>query len=211
MSLIHCAIMGISFFIRPLTEQKNPMSTKKFVNSFFSGKKSVNIIIFSRYQRELMNLVICLSPLFTNKRTERFWLAVLQVSCFFSIFHYSSTPFKNIKKLLLLCSPTNYCSSSWLTRSINQFRNQQPILWLLNPVSKIFIPNDYVKFLSASYFDARSTDTQWRHKSENLGRCGRQNMLWPYLKIWDWGWIFGRAVKAISSLGVRSPWNDHCI
>ena len=30
-------------------------------------------------------------------------------------------------------------------------------------------------------------------------------MLWPYLKIWEW--IFGRAVKAISSLGVRSPWH----
>ena len=54
----------------------------------------------------------------------------------------------------------------------------------------------------------RTTDTQWRHKSkisEKLGRCGRQNMLPPYLKIWDWDWIFGRAVKAISSLGVRSP------
>ena len=56
----------------------------------------------------------------------------------------------------------------------------------------------------------RTTDTQWRHKSnksENLGRCGRQNMLRPYLKIWEWEWIFGRAVKAISSLGVRSPWS----
>ena len=55
----------------------------------------------------------------------------------------------------------------------------------------------------------RTTDTQWRHKSkisEKLGRCGRQNMFWPYLKIWDWDWIFGRAVKATSSLGVRSPW-----
>jgi hypothetical protein len=31
-------------------------------------------------------------------------------------------------------------------------------------------------------------------------------MLWPYLKIWDWDLIFGRAVKAISSLGVCSPW-----
>ena len=56
----------------------------------------------------------------------------------------------------------------------------------------------------------RTTDTQWRHKlkiSEKLGRCGRQNMLPPYLKIWDWDWIFGRAVKVISSLGVSSPWN----
>ena len=53
----------------------------------------------------------------------------------------------------------------------------------------------------------RTTDTQWRHKSkisEKLGRCGRWNMFRPYLKIWDWDWICGRAVKAISSLGVRS-------
>ena len=54
----------------------------------------------------------------------------------------------------------------------------------------------------------RTTDTQWRHKSkisEKLGRCGRQNMLRPYLKTWDWELIFGRAVKAISSPCVRSP------
>jgi hypothetical protein len=31
-------------------------------------------------------------------------------------------------------------------------------------------------------------------------------MLQWYLKIWEWEWIFGRAVKAISSPGVRSPW-----
>ena len=30
------------------------------------------------------------------------------------------------------------------------------------------------------------------------------HMLQPYLKIWDWDLNFGRAVKAISSLGVRS-------
>jgi hypothetical protein len=35
-------------------------------------------------------------------------------------------------------------------------------------------------------------------------------MLWPYLKIWNWDWIFGRAVKAISSLGVRGPWIWSC-
>ena len=39
-----------------------------------------------------------------------------------------------------------------------------------------------------------------------LGRCGRQNMLPPYLRIWDWELIFGPAVKAISSLGICSPW-----
>ena len=58
---------------------------------------------------------------------------------------------------------------------------------------------------------ARTTDTQWRHKSkisEKLDWCGRQNMLPPYLKNWVWDWIFGHAVKAISSLGVRSPWSQ---
>ena len=54
----------------------------------------------------------------------------------------------------------------------------------------------------------RNTDTQRRHKSkksEILGRCGKQNMLRRYLKIWDWDLIFSRAVKPISSLGVPSP------
>ena len=65
-----------------------------------------------------------------------------------------------------------------------------------------------------SWVVPRTTDTQWRYKSkisEELGRCGRQNMLRLCLKIWDWDWIFGRAVKAISSLGIRSPWNDQKI
>ena len=58
-------------------------------------------------------------------------------------------------------------------------------------------------------FSKRTTDTQWRHKSkisEKLGWCGRQNMLPPYLEIWDWDWIFGRAVNTISSVVVRSLW-----
>ena len=77
-------------------------------------------------------------------------------------------------------------------------------LWchIINEQMKIF----WIFVLNAWY--SRTTDTQWQHKSkisENLGRCGRQNMLPPYLKIWDWDWVFGRAVKTISSLGVRSP------
>ena len=47
--------------------------------------------------------------------------------------------------------------------------------------------------------------------SEKLGWCGRQNTLWPYLKIWEWEWIFGHAVNAISSLGVRSPCPIHYV
>ena len=50
----------------------------------------------------------------------------------------------------------------------------------------------------------KTTDTQWRHKSKKSEKCGRQHMLRSYLRIWDW--IFGRTGKAISSLGVRSPW-----
>ena len=34
-------------------------------------------------------------------------------------------------------------------------------------------------------------------------------MLWPNQKIWEWELIFGHAVKAISSLGIRSPWVQH--
>ena len=60
----------------------------------------------------------------------------------------------------------------------------------------------------AKLSSTRTTDTQWRHKSkksENLGRCGRQNMVRSYLKIWDWELIFDSAVNAISSPDVRGP------
>ena len=58
---------------------------------------------------------------------------------------------------------------------------------------------------SKSWLMSRTTDTQWRHESkkfENLGRRGRQNMLRPCLKIWDWDLIFGHAVKAISNQSI---------
>jgi hypothetical protein len=42
-----------------------------------------------------------------------------------------------------------------------------------------------------------------------MGQSGRQNMLWPYLKIWEWELIFGRAVKAISSLVIHSLWSQY--
>ena len=50
------------------------------------------------------------------------------------------------------------------------------------------------------------TTVQWRHKSkisEKLGQCGRQNMR-------HWDWILCHAVKAFSSLCVRSPWVIIC-
>ena len=52
---------------------------------------------------------------------------------------------------------------------------------------------------------------QWRHKfkkPENLGQCGRQNIFRPYLKICEWEWIIGHAVKAISSPSFHSSWLD---
>ena len=57
------------------------------------------------------------------------------------------------------------------------------------------------------YSHSRTTDTQLRHKSklsEKLGQCGRQNMFRPYLKFGSRSEFFCHAVKAISSLGVRS-------
>ena len=45
--------------------------------------------------------------------------------------------------------------------------------------------------LSFQSFKARTTDTQWWHKSkkpENLGQWGRQNMLRPYPQIWAMLW-----------------------
>ena len=72
----------------------------------------------------------------------------------------------------------------------------------------MLIDTDFSLFWDQELSRSRTTDTQWRHKSkmsEKLGRCGRKDMLPPNLKIWDWVWIFGRAVKAISSLGVRNP------
>ena len=83
----------------------------------------------------------------------------------------------------------------------------------LAKISTTVAKSAYYYFFSTSFW-TRTTDTQWRHKSkisEKLGRCGRQNMLWPYLKIWEWEWFFGRAVKAISSLGVRSPCLRICV
>ena len=72
---------------------------------------------------------------------------------------------------------------------------------MLKPVPLLYTSNGF-------YYCPRTTDAQWRHKSkisEKLGRCGRQNMLRPYLKIWDLELISGHAVIAISSPGVRSP------
>ena len=63
--------------------------------------------------------------------------------------------------------------------------------------------------LSCTLMRARTMETQCRHKSkksENLGRSGRQNMLRPYQKIWNWDLIFGCAAKDISLPGIRSPW-----
>ena len=76
--------------------------------------------------------------------------------------------------------------------------------WIIKNQSQLF---SKYSFLTCQQQAPRTTDTQRRH-SENLGRCGRQNMLRPYLKIWEWELIFGRAVKAISSPGVRSPCVD---
>ena len=86
----------------------------------------------------------------------------------------------------------------WLERLTWNFNLEETLVYLLTIININ---------LHVWYHGLRTPNK--RHKSkipEKVGRCGRQNMLRPYLKIWDWDWIFGRAaVKAISSLGVRSP------
>ena len=93
-----------------------------------------------------------------------------------------------------------------VTKSESEWDNQLPSLHLagLAEEGRSGKPNGLCYY-------TRTTDTQWRHKSkisEKLCRSGRQNMLRPYLKIWEWEWIFGRAVKVVSCLGVRSPCLD---
>ena len=57
----------------------------------------------------------------------------------------------------------------------------------------VFAYHLLLQWVQTHFAGARTTDTQWRHKSkksENLDQCGRQNILWLYLKIWEWEWIF---------------------
>ena len=128
------------------------------------------------------------------------------------------------KKLVVSCNfQPEYVIEGVLIRDGEFFVNIFKEEWLQNistpvfstPIFAIFNPrpfqcqtlnHDFNQW--KKYSRARTTDTQWRHKSkisEKLGWCGRQNMLQPYLKIWEWEWIFDRAVKAISSLAIRSP------
>ena len=68
--------------------------------------------------------------------------------------------------------------------------------------------------LNDAFNFARTTDTQWRYNpkiSEKLCRYGRQNMLWPYLKIWYWEWIFGHAVKSVVKSNFASKLVTHVI
>ena len=97
--------------------------------------------------------------------------------------------------------------SQIITKIVCQDNTSILIYWLTcRYISRV---HTIILGLNHTYFLSRTTDTEWRHKSkksENLGRCGRQNILRSYLKFWDWELIFGRAMKAISSPGVRSPW-----
>ena len=52
----------------------------------------------------------------------------------------------------------------------------------------------------------RTPNEGTNQKYLKIWACVADKMLRVYLEIWDWDWIFSRAVKAISSLGVRSPW-----
>ena len=85
----------------------------------------------------------------------------------------------------------------YLWTSFNQFSKADNSSYIIAHCLNIYA----VQSSQALQHKSRTTDTQWRNKSkisEKLGRCGIQY-------IWEWKWMFGYAVKAISSLGVRSP------
>ena len=70
--------------------------------------------------------------------------------------------------------------------------------WNLTQTSKFKL---WSTFLLSKY-------STWIFICRNLGRCARQNMPRPYLKIWEWELIFGHAVKTISSPDICSPWPE---
>ena len=123
----------------------------------------------------------------------------------------------NLRHLYLVLKSTSSLKTESLRPCTRRLHRLTFILASISVSSLIFLdddpgetPNGFKNILkiSSHAFHTRTTDTQWRHKSkksESFGRYGKQNILRPYLTIWDWDWIFGHAVKAISSLGVRSP------
>ena len=73
------------------------------------------------------------------------------------------------------------------------------------PVSTLSLPTVRSLWGNSGMARCQEMSTLPAKISEKLGQWGRQNMLRPYLKIWDWDWIFGHVVKTISSLGIHSP------
>ena len=79
----------------------------------------------------------------------------------------------------------------------------------IHRITLYFLICTYLNILVQSQIFVMYQSTQWRHKSkkfENLGRCGRQNILWPYLKFGECELIFSCAVKAIYLTGVCIDW-----
>ena len=119
-----------------------------------------------------------------------------------------------LRHLYLVLKSTSSLKTESLRPCTRRLHRLTFILASISVSSLIFLdddpgetPNGFKNILKSPHM-LSTHELQWRHKSkksESFGRYGRQNMLRPYLTIWDWDWIFGHAVKAISSLGVRSP------
>ena len=99
----------------------------------------------------------------------------------------------------------NLCLFVW-------FRVQAKRTWIhVHKEACTVIPQSLGKGASIT-FESKWGTQSWRNAmpirvglqfKKKLGRYGRQSMLRPYLKIWEW--IFSCTVKAISSLGIHSP------
>ena len=102
------------------------------------------------------------------------------------------------QRTLCTISDCTWTKNSWnpselqniITNLFFKIRKKNQIFYKINGKNKVDLKIEQDRTTSL-HCAARSwtTDTQWRHKSKkskNLGQCGRQNMLRPYLKIWEW-------------------------
>ena len=121
----------------------------------------------------IVHLLLYLSAFHENCKNAHlkhlcFWLYIF--------FLPQSSPF------VLLC--WHFVFQSWYnSRRSKFFKKKRLEKWGI-PLSWHLM--SYINLLWSLH--TRTTDIQWRHKSkksEILGRCGKQNMLWLYLKIRD--------------------------
>ena len=134
---------------------------------------------------------------YINKKTVFFNLKMFPNVCkhYLIIFSHVKFTFKKVRWM-----PINYFHGLLIRVRCFHLRKHKISLsqkfcsWWLKSVYSTWLLNfPYGGDVNLRLFDqcdnTRTTDTHQRHnskKSEKLGQCGKQNMLLPNRKIWDW-------------------------